>query len=245
MAGSGSLGSATGVEVVGEEALQRWLTQARLHSGEPVRPAVTWSFAATLDGRSAAADQTSRWISNPAALLDVHRLRSESDAVLVATQTVVIDNPALTARDAEGNLLDRQPRRVVMGMRDLRADLKVFDARVPTMWLQTRDPHLALGALALRGCRQVMLEGGPTLAAAFLRAGLIDQVVAYIAPMLLGAGRTAVADFGVRTISEALGGEVAEMRVIEGDASHQPNLRITLKPRYQKLVESGGPAGED
>ncbi len=193
------------------------------------RPRVTWSFAATLDGRSAASDGTSRWISSPAALRDTHRLRSECDAIIVATETASIDNPALTARDELDRPLPRQPLRVVMGLRDLDPGLQVFDDAAETVQIRTREPLVALGELAARGCRSVLLEGGPTLAAAFLRAGVVDEVIAYIAPKLLGAGRPAVADFGVSTISEALAGQVSDITIIGGH-DEAPNVRITLRP---------------
>ncbi len=192
-------------------------------------PHVTWSYAATLDGRSAASDGTSRWISSPAALRDTHRLRSECDAIIVATETASIDNPALTARDELDRPLPRQPLRVVMGLRDLSPGLRVFDDAAETVQIRTRDPLVALRELSSRGCRRVLLEGGPTLAAAFLRAGVVDEVIVYIAPKLLGAGRPAVADFGVTTISEALGGEVSDITIL-GDTGEVPNVRITLRP---------------
>lgn len=193
------------------------------------RPHVTWSFAATLDGRSAASDGTSRWISSPAALRDTHRMRSECDAIVVGTETASLDDPALTARDELDRPLPRQPLRVVMGLRDLDPGLHVFDGAAETVQIRTREPLVALGELAARGCRRVLLEGGPTLAAAFLRAGAVDEVIAYIAPKLLGAGRSAVADFGVTTISEALEGQVSDITILGGH-DEAPNVRITLRP---------------
>ena len=150
------------------------------------RPFVTWKFATTLDGRSAAADGTSRWVSNREAREDTHRLRALSDTMLVGSNTVAVDDPLLTVRDHLGDPLPHQPLRVVMGERDLPADRQVFDAQAETLHLRTRDPQAALAELFGLGRRHVFIEGGPTLAAAFVGAGLVDEIVAYVAPMLLG-----------------------------------------------------------
>ncbi|MDF1605640.1 bifunctional diaminohydroxyphosphoribosylaminopyrimidine deaminase/5-amino-6-(5-phosphoribosylamino)uracil reductase RibD [Nocardioides sp. YIM 152315] len=195
------------------------------------RPFVTWKFATTLDGRSAAPDGTSRWVSSPAARRDTHRLRGLCDVMLVGTNTVAVDDPLLTVRDERDRPLEHQPLRVVMGERDLDPRHRVFaqssagDAE--SLHLRTRDPQKALAELFDRGRRHVFLEGGPTLAAAFLRAGLVDEIVVYLAPMLLGAGRSAVADLGISTIAEALRPRVTDITVLEGD---EPNVRLTLVP---------------
>jgi diaminohydroxyphosphoribosylaminopyrimidine deaminase / 5-amino-6-(5-phosphoribosylamino)uracil reductase len=195
------------------------------------RPFVTWKFATTLDGRSAAADGTSRWVSSPAARLDTHRLRGLCDTMLVGSNTVAVDDPHLTVRDAEGGLLPRQPLRVVMGERDLEPGRRIFDDAAETLQLRTRDPGAALESLFARDRQHVFLEGGPTLAAAFLGAGLVDEVVAYVAPMLLGGGRSAVADLGIPTIADALHLQVTDVTVLgplnDGDDT---DVRITMTP---------------
>jgi diaminohydroxyphosphoribosylaminopyrimidine deaminase/5-amino-6-(5-phosphoribosylamino)uracil reductase len=187
------------------------------------RPFVTWKLATTLDGRSAAADGSSRWITGPAARADVHRLRAEHDTVLVGTGTALTDDPALTVRDAAGRASHWQPRRAVMGQRALRAGARLT-AGVPAMIIETREPVEALAELWAVGSRQVLLEGGPTVAAAFVQVGLIDEVVAYVAPALLGAGAAALGDLGVSTIGEALRFELVEAAVLDGD------VRLTLRP---------------
>lgn len=141
---------------------------------------------------------------------------------------MIVDDPALTARDADDLPLARQPLRVVMGLRELDPGLRVFDGAAETIRLRTRDPRAALDELAARGVRRVLLEGGPTLAASFLREGLVDEVIVYIAPKFLGSGRPAVADLGVTTISEALEGEVTDITVLAGGEGGAPNIRITL-----------------
>jgi diaminohydroxyphosphoribosylaminopyrimidine deaminase/5-amino-6-(5-phosphoribosylamino)uracil reductase len=192
------------------------------------RPLVTWKLATTLDGRSAAADGTSRWISSRPARRDTQRLRAECDAILVGTGTVLVDDPRLTVRDEDDIDLprDRQLLRAVMGLRDVPPDRRVRDAAADTLLLRTRDPHEALAGLHARHRQHVLLEGGPTLAAAFLGAGLVDEVVAYLAPMLLGAGLASVGDLGIETMSEALHLEVADVTTL--GTGPETNLRLTM-----------------
>lgn len=175
---------------------ERWTRTIRLG-----RPIVTWKFAATLDGRSAALDGTSQWVTGPAARADVHRLRATRDAVLVGTGTVSADDPRLTVRDRAGRPVERQPLRVVMGLRPLPSDARVLTGPGPARRLRTRDPDAALTQLWENGIRDVWFEGGPTLAAAFVRSGLVDEIYAYLAPALLGAGSPAVGDLGITTMA--------------------------------------------
>jgi diaminohydroxyphosphoribosylaminopyrimidine deaminase/5-amino-6-(5-phosphoribosylamino)uracil reductase len=196
---------------------------------EQGRPFVTWKLGTTLDGRIAAADGSSRWVSSPAARLDSHLLRTVCDTMLVGTGTVAIDDPHLTARGADGQLLARQPLRAVMGERELDPGRRIFDDAAETVRLRTRDPEAALKLLFARDRQHVLLEGGPTLAAAFLAAALVDEVVAYVAPMLLGAGRSAIGDLGISTVSEALHLPVTDVTVLEPlNDGDDVNVRITM-----------------
>jgi diaminohydroxyphosphoribosylaminopyrimidine deaminase/5-amino-6-(5-phosphoribosylamino)uracil reductase len=229
---------AAGVEVeqglLAEEAVEvnRVWTFAQTHR----RPFVTWKFATTLDGRSAAADGTSRWVSSRAARLDTHRLRALCDTMLVGTNTVAVDDPLLTVRDDHDRPLPSQPLRAVMGMRDLPVGARILDPSLAhgaqSVHLRTRDPLEALHKLFALERRHVFLEGGPTLAAAFLAAGLVDEIVAYVAPFLLGAGRNAVTDLGITTISDALRPRVTDVTVLPAAApGEEPNVRFTLTTR--------------
>ncbi|MGZ8737630.1 MAG: bifunctional diaminohydroxyphosphoribosylaminopyrimidine deaminase/5-amino-6-(5-phosphoribosylamino)uracil reductase RibD [Nocardioides sp.] len=226
---------AAGVEVEGglmaaeARELNRTWTFAINHR----RPFVTWKFATTLDGRSAAADGTSRWVSSLPARRDTHRLRARCDTILVGTGTVLVDDPQLTVRDEDDRPLPREHQllRAVMGLRDLPADRRVLDDAAETVVLPTRDPHEALATLFARDRQHVFLEGGPTLAAAFLEAGLVDEVVTYTAPMLLGAGRSAVGDLGIDTIADALHFDITDVTVL--GKGPDTNVRLTMTPRKQ------------
>lgn len=197
---------AAGIEVVHDpahEAAARVLNEVWTTAVGRGRPVVTWKYAAGLDGRAAAADGSSRWISSAAARADAMGERARRQAVLVGTGTVLADDPHLTVRGADDRPVGRQPLRVVLGERDLPEGARVADAAAETVHLRHRDPALALRQLHERGVRSVWLEGGPTVAAAFWRAGVVDDVLAYVAPVLLGAGPAAVGDLGIGTIAEA------------------------------------------
>jgi diaminohydroxyphosphoribosylaminopyrimidine deaminase / 5-amino-6-(5-phosphoribosylamino)uracil reductase len=230
-----------------ERVNAEWLTYARLR-----RPHVTWKFAATLDGRSAAADGTSQWITGPAAREDVHRLRARCDAIIAGSGTVLADDPRLTVRgvDPHDHLrTHRRPLRVVAdGRGRTPPHSRVLDDAAPTLVavaedapaLESRaavvrlpragaaglDLRALLAELAEREIVAALLEGGPTLAGAFLAAGLVDRVVAYLAPTLLGAGAAALADAGVTTLAEAYHLDIDDVTAIG------PDLRITATTRH-------------
>jgi len=222
--------------VLAQESLS--LNDAWTFSFVKGRPKVTWKFAATLDGRSAAADGSSRWITGPQARADVHRLRGQCDAILVGTGTVLADDPALTVRDHDGSDSVRQPLRVVMGLREIPETARVRDAAAPTLLLATHDPAEALKALDEQEIHHVWLEGGPTVAAAFLAAGLVDEVVAYLAPALLGAGAPALGDLGIRTIDQALRLVPHEVTTIGPDIRIRATIATAAAPTAGSVTPS-------
>ncbi|WP_228373441.1 bifunctional diaminohydroxyphosphoribosylaminopyrimidine deaminase/5-amino-6-(5-phosphoribosylamino)uracil reductase RibD [Demequina gelatinilytica] len=177
---------------------RRWLG-----SVERGRPWVIAKWAQTLDGRTAAVDGTSFWITGEEARAHAHSVRAQVDAILVGTGTVVADDPSLSARPPHVEE-PHQPLRAVLGLRD------TFGAKVwrddHAIAIRSHDPHEALAALAAREVRTVVVEGGGTVTTAFLRAGLVDEVHAYIAPAILGAGTSAVGELGIGTMGGALRG---------------------------------------
>jgi len=205
------------------EPAERGALRAWLHRQRTGRPHLTYKYAATLDGRVAAADGSSRWISGAEARAQVHAERTKLDAIVVGTGTVLADDPWLTARLPDGSLAAHQPLRVVVGHRDIPAPARVLDNAAPTLLVRTGDPQEALAALG--DCTDVLLEGGPRLAGAFARSGLIDRVLAYLAPALLGAGAASLGDAGVVTIADALRFDLEDVRLLG------PDIRISATPR--------------
>jgi diaminohydroxyphosphoribosylaminopyrimidine deaminase/5-amino-6-(5-phosphoribosylamino)uracil reductase len=226
--------------VLQEEAaahVRPWLVAVRRG-----RPCVTWKYAATLDGRTAAGDGTSRWITGADARRDVHRLRSSSDAVVVGIGTVLADDPALTVRDWPAT---RQPLRVVVdSAARTPIGARVLDGSAPTLVAVTTsaapeqvkrlrdtgadvvelparsgrvDLTALVGALGDRAALQVMVEGGATLAGGFVRDRLVDRVVAYLAPKLLGDGTAVLSGAGLDTVSSAVGLRIDEVTRVGDD----------------------------
>lgn len=192
------------------------------------RPYTLLSCAMSLDGYLDSATDERLVLSNAADLDRVDEVRAGCDAILVGTGTVLADDPALTVRDEIGELVGNQPLRVVLGDRDLPAGARLLDGAADTLHLQTRDVAAALAELHDRDVQHVFVEGGPTVGAAFLAAGLVDEVVAYVAPKLLGSGRNAVADLGIESITGALELEVEDITVLGHD------VRITGRFRDRR-----------
>ncbi|MCH4249611.1 MAG: bifunctional diaminohydroxyphosphoribosylaminopyrimidine deaminase/5-amino-6-(5-phosphoribosylamino)uracil reductase RibD [Microbacteriaceae bacterium] len=182
----------------GERLLRPWLLAAR-HE----RPYVIVKTASTLDGRAAAADGTSQWITGPQARAHAHLVRAGVDAILVGTGTVLADDPSLTARTPDGGLALHQPAPIVLGDRPIPADARVRRHPIPLRCRAGHAPAAVLRTLYQQGMRRVLVEGGPTLAAAFLTAGLADELDLYLAPLLLGEGRPAIGDLGIATLADA------------------------------------------
>ncbi|MGO2597672.1 bifunctional diaminohydroxyphosphoribosylaminopyrimidine deaminase/5-amino-6-(5-phosphoribosylamino)uracil reductase RibD [Microbacterium gubbeenense] len=185
--------------VLGDEGralLDAWLTSRALG-----RPHVTVKWAQSLDGRAAASDGTSKWITGPAARFDVHRRRAEADAIVVGTGTAIADDPALTARNDDG-LFPHQPVPVVIGAREVPADALLRQHPHAPLFYTSHDLTATLVDLLDKGLHRVFVEGGPTLASAFIAAGYADRLLTYVAPTLLGGPRAALTEMGVRTITD-------------------------------------------
>jgi diaminohydroxyphosphoribosylaminopyrimidine deaminase/5-amino-6-(5-phosphoribosylamino)uracil reductase len=180
-----------------EAFIHPWLTAARRGL-----PWVTLKWASSLDGRAAAADGTSQWITGTAARQRVHEQRADSDAILVGTGTVLADDPSLTARGDAGELMPHQPVPVVVGLRPVSPAAKLRSHPAGVIETHSRDLEQVLAGLFGRGIRRVFVEGGPGVASAFVAGGLVDEYLVYLAPTLLGGPKTAIGDIGVAAIGE-------------------------------------------
>ncbi len=214
--------AAAGVEVAAglradevEEQLAPYLKHRRTG-----RPWVVLKLAATVDGRIAAPDGSSEWLTGEAARADVHRLRAESDAILVGAGTVRSDDPRLTVRGAGAAPdPDRQPMRVVLGG-------AAAEARVQPALSLGGDVAEVLEELGRRQVVQLLVEGGATVAHQFHAAGLVDRYVLYLAPALFG-GDDAVPMFagpGAGRVQDLWRGRLVDVRRFGDD------LRVELAP---------------
>jgi diaminohydroxyphosphoribosylaminopyrimidine deaminase/5-amino-6-(5-phosphoribosylamino)uracil reductase len=218
------------------------------------RPLVRIKLAASVDGRTAMASGASKWITGPEARADVQRLRARSSAVLSGIGTVLADDPQLTVRAPDlcpEGLSLRQPLRVLLDRTGrLPVDSALVRADGPLWWvtgndvvcpvtlsarpafrhlclLATDDRMLALlmQALVQAECNEVLVEAGATLAGAFMRAGLCDELIVYLAPKLLGSRARPMVDVALDQMSEAIDLSLVDIRQIGSD------IRLRYRPR--------------
>ncbi|MDO4254773.1 MAG: bifunctional diaminohydroxyphosphoribosylaminopyrimidine deaminase/5-amino-6-(5-phosphoribosylamino)uracil reductase RibD [Kocuria sp.] len=199
---------AGGIEVCGgllaqraQELNHRWALAQQQR-----RPFVTVKTAQSIDGRIAAADGTSQWITGEEARAHAHQIRHRVDAIVVGTQTVLTDDPRLTVRGLgyQGTGADLvRPLRVAMGHRTVpeHARMRGVDGRFRHM--RTHDPEVVVTQLYDDGARHLLVEGGATVVGAFLAADMADELVLYQAPMILGAGQSSYPESGITTLSQA------------------------------------------
>jgi diaminohydroxyphosphoribosylaminopyrimidine deaminase/5-amino-6-(5-phosphoribosylamino)uracil reductase len=224
-----------GVEVIegileeeANELIRIWRKSTELQ-----RVFVTVKWASTLDGRTAANDGTSKWISGEEARFDVHMRRSKIDAIAVGTNTVVVDDPELTARTPDGTLYEHQPLRVIIGMRNLDGGKRVFSNTADALRFETHDLEQVTRDLYRLGHRHLWVEGGAELATAFIRANLADQLLIYLTPTLLGGSRLALKDLGIETIGDISRWQFDEVELLGED------LLITASPANRASQTEG------
>ena len=209
----------SGVEVIEGVLRDRAREQSRvwLMSKQLGRPYVTLKWASSLDGRIAATDGSSKWISGEESRRDAHLLRRDVDAILVGTGTVIADDPELTARDQSGNYFEHQPLRVVMGERELSRDKRVFNEKAETIQIRARNPQVVLQELHSRQVKHLLVEGGSKIASEFIRNNLVDEFIIYLAPLLLGGPRLALNDLGIPSMTEAINLRITEQKLLGED----------------------------
>ena len=188
------------------------------------RPFFTWKVAATLDGKVAAADGTSKWITNEASRADVQVLRRQADAILVGTNTVIADNPHLIPRgDFAG--FAHNPVRIVCGEQELPADALVFDDAAQTVVVKSKDLDLLVEKLNELGLNHVFVEAGPTLGSAMLDGCLLDELIMYQAPTLLGTGKHFFTFDYPTTITDQMRMDHLSTVVLDGDVKSVYRIR--------------------
>lgn len=204
-----------------------WANRAWLHKISQGRPYFTWKIASTIDGFTAAADGTSQWITGIESRQDVHSLRAQSDAILIGTGTAIADNPSLLPHLIDD---DRRPMRYVMGNRTLPAQSQLLNDGHPTTLITSHNSMELLASLSALGANQVLVESGSVLGTALMNEGLIDAIVLYQAPSIMGSGSRAIGDLGISTLSAALDWHFAEVEMIGRD----------LKVLLTQVKEMGG-----
>ena len=203
-AGGAQLLTAAGITVEQQksaelEFMQRaWLTKQLLG-----RPLMIWKVAMTLDSKVAASDGTSQWISGPESRDDVQVLRAQSDAILIGTNTAIIDNPHLVPRGHAA-----RPVRIVCGEQVVPPTHNVFDEQARTITVKSKSIPELMKVLSDEGFNQVLVEAGPTLGSALMATGNIDELIIYQAPKLLGAGKEFVNHLGISTLADHIGLEL-------------------------------------
>lgn len=180
-----------------ESAELNFIQRAWLQKERTGRPLMIWKVATTLDSKVAASDGTSQWITGPESREDVQLLRAQSDAILIGTNTALVDNPHLIPRGH-----DARPVRVICGEQEVPATNIVFDNQARTITVKSKSIPELIKVLSGEGFNQVLVEAGPTLGSALMASGNIDELIIYQAPKLLGAGKEFVSHLGISTLDD-------------------------------------------
>ena len=188
------------------------------------RPFFTWKVATTLDAKIAATDGTSKWITNETSRADVQVLRRLADAILVGTNTVITDDPHLIPR-GEFPGYAHNPIRVICGEQNLPKDAQVFDSSAQTVVVKSKDLDLLVEKLNELKINHVFVEAGPTLASAMVDHCLMDELVIYQAPSLLGSGKPFFTFDYQTTISDQMLLDHISTVVLDGDVKSVYGIR--------------------
>ena len=188
------------------------------------RPFFTWKVATTLDAKVAATDGTSKWITNETSRADVQKLRRQADAIVVGTNTVVADDPHLIPR-GEFAGYTHNPIRVICGEQQLPVDAQVFDDAAQTVVVKSKDLDVLVEKLNELGVNHVFVEAGPTLGSAMLDGCLLDELIIYQAPSLLGSGKQFFVFDYPSTISNQMRLDHISTQVLDGDVKSMYRIR--------------------
>jgi diaminohydroxyphosphoribosylaminopyrimidine deaminase/5-amino-6-(5-phosphoribosylamino)uracil reductase len=195
-----------------ESAKLEFVQRAWLHKERTGRPLMIWKVATTLDSKVAASDGTSQWITGPESREDVQELRAQSDAILIGTNTALVDNPHLIPRGH-----DARPVRIICGEQEVPATNKVFDNEARTVLVKSKSIPELIKVLSDEGFNQVLVEAGPTLGSALMASGKIDELIVYQAPKMLGAGKEFVSHLGISTLNDHLKLELIDVQPFGSD----------------------------
>lgn len=218
---------AAGIEVISgvlEEEV-RFSNRAWLKKISKNRPYITLKLATSLDGKIAAANGSSKWITNEISRSDVARLRSECDAIVTGIGTVIADDPALTVRGVERAGAKFAPTRIVMGKRPVPSGAKILDESAPTIHLETNDLTDLMELARVQGWNRILIEAGPKLVGAFLNARLFDELFLYQAPTFLGGSNDFTGELEIRDISERMDLELRDFLAL-GDEKRDLRLHL-------------------
>jgi diaminohydroxyphosphoribosylaminopyrimidine deaminase/5-amino-6-(5-phosphoribosylamino)uracil reductase len=225
-AGGAKILSTAGIKVISGvcETEAVYSNRAWLMKIKKSRPFFTWKVAATLDGKVAAADGTSKWISNETSRGDVQVLRRQADAILVGTNTVIADNPHLIPRGDFAGYAGN-PIRVICGEQELPQESQVFDSAAQTVVVKSKDLDVLVERLNELGVNHVFVEAGPTLASAMVDHCLMDELVMYQAPTLLGTGKQFFSFDYPTTITDQMRLDHISTVVLDGDVKSVYRIR--------------------
>lgn len=218
---------AAGIEVISgllEEEV-RFSNRAWLKKISKNRPYITLKLATSLDGKIAAANGSSKWITNEISRSDVARLRSECDAIVTGIGTVIADDPALTVRGVERAGAKFSPTRIVIGKRPVPSGAKILDESAPTIHLETNDLTDLMELARVQGWNRILIEAGPKLVGAFLNARLFDELFLYQAPTFLGGSNDFTGELEIRDISERMDLELRDFLAL-GDEKRDLRLHL-------------------
>jgi diaminohydroxyphosphoribosylaminopyrimidine deaminase/5-amino-6-(5-phosphoribosylamino)uracil reductase len=195
-----------------ESAELEFVQRAWLHKERTGRPLMVWKVATTLDSKVAASDGTSQWITGPESREDVQALRAQSDAIVIGTNTALVDNPHLIPRGHAA-----RPVRIVCGEQVVPPTHRVFDDEARTILVKSKSIPELIKVLSDEGFNQVLVEAGPTLGSALMASGKIDELIVYQAPKMLGAGKEFVSHLGISTLEDHIELELLSVAQFGGD----------------------------